>query len=181
TMWVSTLCFVLCHKWTLYDEQLTSRLDSPAHRGDFLVDVLEGITVADVKLETRATVFQGMKLGEIVQLIAASHQNYFPVVDTAGNFVGIFTSDDVRSHLFNDVVWQLANARDIMATRIISVTPKDDLNTALRKFTELNLDELPVIDPNNSTRLLGMLRRHDVIDCYNRKLSEYHQETANQS
>ncbi|HEX4412748.1 MAG TPA: chloride channel protein [Lacipirellulaceae bacterium] len=178
TMWVSTLCFVLCHKWTLYDEQLPSRLDSPAHRGDFLVDVLEGITVADVKLEERTPVFQGMPLGEIVQLVAASHQNYFPVVDAAGGLVGIFTSDDVRSHLFNDVVWQLANARDIMATRIISVTPEDDLNTALRKFTELNLDELPVIDPNNSARLLGMLRRHDVIGRYNKKLSEYHQETA---
>ncbi len=81
TMWVSTLCFVLCHRWTLYHEQLASRLDSPAHRGDFLVDVLEGISVGDVPLEQRATVFQGMPLGDIVQLIATSRQNYFPVID----------------------------------------------------------------------------------------------------
>jgi CIC family chloride channel protein len=175
TMWVSTLCFVLCHRWTLYHEQLPSRLDSPAHRGDFLVDVLEGISVGDVPLEQRATVFQGMRLGDIVQLIATSRQNYFPVVDAAGKFVGIFSSDDVRSHLFNDSVWELANARDVMTTRVVSVTPADDLNTALKKFTELNLDELPVVKVENANELLGMLRRRDVIAYYNEKLHDHQQ------
>ena len=173
TMWVSTLCFVLCHRWTLYHEQLASRLDSPAHRGDFLVDVLEGINVGDVPLEQRATVFQGMLLGDIVQLIATSRQNYFPVVDKEARFVGIFSSDDVRSHLFNDSVWQLANARDVMTTRVVTVTPKDDLNVALKRFTELNLDELPVVEAVCPTQLIGMLRRRDVIACYNQKLHEF--------
>jgi CIC family chloride channel protein len=180
TMWVSTLCFVLCHRWTLYDEQLVSHLDSPAHRGDFLVDVLEGISVADVPLVQRATVFQGMCLGEIVQLLATSRQNYFPVVDKAGRFVGIFSSDDVRSHLFNDAVWQLANARDVMTSRVVTVTPDDDLNTALKRFTELNLDELPVVKVDNNAELLGMLRRRDVIACYNEKLHNYQEQTREQ-
>jgi CIC family chloride channel protein len=177
-MWVSTLCFVLCHRWTLYHEQLPSRLDSPAHRGDFLVDILEGINVGDVPIEQRNTVYQGVSLRDIVKLIATSRQNYFPVIDGAGRFIGIFTSDDVRSHLFNEALWELANARDIMTTRIVSVTPQDDLNTALRRFTELNLDELPVVDANNPSRLIGMLRRRDVIDCYNKKLSEFHRQTS---
>ena len=180
TMWVSTLCFVLCHRWTLYHEQLASRLDSPAHRGDFLVDVLEGISVADVPLEQRTTVFQGMRLGDIVQLLATSRQNYFPVVDKAGRFIGIFSSDDVRSHLFNDAVWQLANARDLMTTRVVTITPEDDLNTALKRFTELNLDELPVVKTDNRGELLGMLRRRDVIACYNEKLHNYQQQVREQ-
>lgn len=175
TMWVSTLCFVLCHRWTLYHEQLPSRLDSPAHRGDFLVDVLEGIRVGDVSLEQRETVFQGMRLGDIVQLIATSRQNYFPVVDRDGKFVGIFTSDDVRSHLFNDVLWELANARDVMTTRVVTVKPDDDLNTALKRFTELNLDELPVVNTDNAFQLVGMLRRRDVIACYNQQLHHFQQ------
>ncbi len=173
TMWVSTLCFVLCHRWTLYDQQLGSRLDSPAHRGDFLVDVLEGICVADIPLEQCPPVFQGTLLREIVQLIAASRQHYFPVVDRDDRFIGIFSSDDVRSHLFSDSLWELANARDVMTTRVVSVTPEDDLNTALKRFTELNLDELPVISADNRFKLLGMLRRRDAIACYNQKLHEF--------
>ncbi|HEX3602429.1 MAG TPA: chloride channel protein [Lacipirellulaceae bacterium] len=176
TMWVSTLCFVLCHRWTLYDEQLPSRIDSPAHRGDFLVDVLEGIFVSDIPLEQRPCVAQEMPLGEIVQLLATSRQNYFPVVDGDGKFVGIFSSDDVRSHLFNDSVWQLAIARDVMTTRVVSITPENDLNTALKRFTELNLDELPVVKTENSNELLGMLRRRDVIAHYNEQLHQYQQQ-----
>jgi len=175
-MWVSTLCFVLCHRWTLYDQQLPSRLESPAHRGDFLVDVLEGIRIADIPLERRDTVFQGMLVRDIVQLLALSRQHYFPVVDDQGKFIGIFTSDDVRSHLFNDVVWELANARDVMTTRLLTVTPQDDLNTALKRFTELNLDEIPVVSATDKTHLLGMLRRREVIACYNDKLHEFQRQ-----
>jgi CIC family chloride channel protein len=97
------------------------------------------------------------------------------VVDHENHFVGIFSSDDVRAHLFNDSLWELANARDIMTTRIVSVTPQDDLNTAMKRFTELNLDELPVVDCSNPTQLLGMLRRRDVIACYNEKLHHFQQ------
>lgn len=178
TMWVSTLCFVLCHRWTLYDQQLVSRLDSPAHRGDFLVDVLEGISVADIPLEQRPTVFQGTKLRDIVQLIAASRQHYFPVVDRNDRFIGIFSSDDVRAHLLDDAVWELANARDVMTTRVVSVTPEDDLNTALKRFTELNLDELPVVSGENPFQLMGMLRRRDAIACYNEKLHAFQQQAS---
>ena len=42
----------------------------------------------------------------------------------------------------------------------------DDLNTALKRFTELNLDELPVVEKGNPKKLLGMLRRKDVIAHY---------------
>ena len=71
-MWVSTLCFLLCSRWKLYHQQLPSRLDSPAHRGDFLIDVLEGLSVADVPLGDRpiTRVPEATSLKDIVQLLA---------------------------------------------------------------------------------------------------------------
>jgi len=176
TMWVSTLCFILCQRWTLYDKQVPSRLDSPAHRGDFLIDVLEGIRVKDVRWKDRQTVAEGMSLKEIVHMLADSRQHYFPVVDGNGRFVGIFSTDDVRSYLYNELIWELANARDVMTTRVVSVTPEDDLNTALTRFTTLNLDELPVVAVDNSQTLLGMLRRKDVIARYNQQMLAHQQE-----
>jgi CIC family chloride channel protein len=177
TMWVSTLCFLLCRRWKLYHQQLPSRLDSPAHRGDFLIDVLEGILVSDVPPNDRpiTRVPEATSLKEIVQMLAQSRQHYFPVVDDAGKMVGIFSSDDVRAYLFNDVIWQLALARDVMITKLVTVTPQDDLNTALKRFTELNLDELPVVDPQDRAHLLGMLRRKDTISLYNRRLADLKQ------
>ena len=181
TMWVSTLCFMLCQRWTLYEKQVPSRLDSPAHRGDFLVDVLEGIHVKDVPWKQRETIFEGMKLKEIVRHLAESRQHYFPVVDAAGHFVGIFSTDDVRRYLYDESIWELAIARDVMTSRIVSVRPGEDLNSALKRFTDLNLDELPVVAAEDPRQLLGMLRRKDVIARYNQALLEHKQAVLDQS
>lgn len=172
TMWVSTLCFLLCRRWTLYEKQVPSRLESPAHRGDFFVDMLEGIKVEEVyqKDPEMLLIRESTSMDGIVHMLADSHQHYFPVVDEQNRMVGIFSADDVRSYLYDEAIWQLAVARDIMVTNIVSVTPNDDLNTALTRFTSLNLDELPVLDPNDSSTLLGMLRRKETIGFYNNKL-----------
>ena len=93
-----------------------------------------------------------------------------------GELEGIFSSDDVRGYLIDDSLWELANASDIMTTDLITITPKDDLNTALRRFTQLNIDELPVVEEKNPRILLGMLRRKDVIGAYNQRLMAHRQE-----
>jgi CIC family chloride channel protein len=181
TMWVSTLCFLMSRRWTLYEKQVPSRLDSPAHRGDFLVDVLEGIHVRDVELKQRQTVPESLALRDILQLVPGTRQNYFPVVDARNRLVGIFSTDDVRRFFYDETLWQLAVARDLMTTRLITVTPADDLNTAIRRFTELNLDELPVVSADDSGTLLGMLRRKDAIAVYNRQLMSLKQATLEQA
>lgn len=180
TMWVCTLCFLLCRRWTLYHQQVPSRLESPAHRGDFIVDLLEGMKVADVPFHDGRVIkiAESTSLDDIVHRLAKTQQHYFPVVNGEGQMVGIFSSDDVRSYLYDETIWQLAVARDIMVTNVVSVTPKDDLNTALQRFTMLNLDELPVVDPDNSGKLLGMLRRKETIAVYNRRLMEHKQASA---
>ena len=48
-MLVSVINFaILSRRWTLYEEQVPSLVDSPAHLGDFVIDVLEGIKVREV-------------------------------------------------------------------------------------------------------------------------------------
>ena len=49
---------------------------------------------------------------------------------------------------------------------MLTVTPEDNLHTALRRMTELNVDELPVVDPEDPTRLLGLLSRRQLTLAY---------------
>ena len=49
---------------------------------------------------------------------------------------------------------------------MLSVTPEDNLHTALRRMTELNVDELPVVDQEDRTRLLGLLSRRKLTLAY---------------
>ena len=170
----STLCFVLCRRWKLYEKQVPSRLESPAHRGDFIVDLLEGIKVSEVFRDDLQLIHiaEGLSLEDIVHRVAEDHQHYYPVEDGAGRMIGIFSADDVREYLYDESIWKLANARDVMTADYLFVTPDDDLNTALERFTQLNIDELPVLEDTESRRLLGMLRRKETIGFYNRRLIE---------
>ncbi|QDT36301.1 chloride channel protein [Stratiformator vulcanicus] len=175
TMLVSTLCFLLLHGQTIYVKQVPTRLDSPAHRGDFLVDILAGLKVDGIFRRDRPfmTIPESASLDDIVHRLAESHQHYFPVVDKNDEMIGIFSADDVRAYIFDSTLWKLANARDVMTTEFVSVLPDDDLNHAMRRFTALNLDELPVMDPIESTKILGFVRRKEAIAAYNRRLAEH--------
>ncbi|NQV28114.1 MAG: chloride channel protein [Rhodopirellula sp.] len=170
----STLCFVLARRWKLYEKQVPSRLQSPAHRGDFIIDLLEGIKVEEVYRADLKQIHipEGMPLEQIVHRVAENHQHFYPVEDAAGRMVGIFSTDDVREYLYDDSIWKLANARDVMIANYLYVLPQDDLNTALERFTQLNIDELPVLADAESRRLIGMLRRKETIGFYNRRLIE---------
>jgi len=172
TLWVASLCYLFGSHTTLYRKQVRTLVDSPAHHGDFVVDVLEGITVADVyqRKPNLVKIPEGMTLRGIVHSLTMTSQRYFPVVDDNDTMVGIFSAEDVRSYLYDETIWQLAVARDVMTTNIVTVTPPEDLNSALRKFTVINVDELPVVEEG---ALLGMLRRKEAIAAYNRRLMEH--------
>ena len=175
TLWVSTLTFLLGRRWTLYIKQVPTRLDSPAHRGDFFVDVLEGIKVENVfkRAPSLKLIHEGTTLDDIVHALAESIQRYFPVVDAQGKLVGIFSEEDVRGYLYDDTIWQIANARDVMNGKVVTVTPNDDLNTALGKFTATNVDELPVVSASDQQHLIGIITRKDVIAAYNLRRLEH--------
>ncbi|QDT89331.1 chloride channel protein [Gimesia algae] len=175
TMLSSTLCFVLCQKVHLYQKQYPSRLDSPAHRGDFLIDVLEGSHVSDVFDPGRKIqlIHQSKTLDEIVHSLAGTQQHYFPVVDDEGRIIGIFSEDDVRAYLYDETIWKLALARDIMQSNFVKVRPDDDLNTVMQRFTAINVEALPVVDQEDSGILLGMLNRKETIGYYNQQLMKH--------
>ncbi len=170
-MWVCAITFVICTPWTLYRKQVLNRAHSPAHKGEFMVPLLQDIVVADV-MEDRA--FQNVRIGtplkEIVHLVADTHADYFPVLDNDGRFVGIFSAHDIRSFTYDDTLHELAVAADFMTTSVISITPKDDLHVALQRFNLKNIDELPVVDPDDKHKLLGMLRRRALSRAYDERL-----------
>jgi CIC family chloride channel protein len=62
--------------------------------------------------------------------------------------------------------------KDICTSDIIVTTPTDDLNSVLQKFTEKNIDSLPVVRDDDHGVLIGMINRREVIAFYNEKIQE---------
>ncbi|MCA9174636.1 MAG: chloride channel protein [Planctomycetales bacterium] len=183
TLWVSAICFILCQPWSLYAAQVPNRIDSPAHRGDFTIDLLSNVLVKDV-FKPRESIMrfqESSSLDEIVHALAKTPQRYFPVYNSDDELTGIFSAEDVRSYLYDDILWSVANAKDVMIEDVITLTVDEDLNAALNRFTALNVDELPVVSNENPNQIVGWLRRKEAIAAYNqRRLELKKQQQAEQ-
>lgn len=158
----------LSRRWTIYEEQVSSPLDSPAHRGDFVIDVLERIRVGQVPIRSDGLelMLETTPFPQILRRVADSSETLFPVVDADGRLTGIFSLRDVRPALLGTGVGPLVVADDLARRPALSVTTEDDLHTALKRMTELNVDELPVVEVGDPTRLIGLLGRRDLVAAY---------------
>lgn len=174
SMLVCALAYLVSRKWTIYVKQVQNRVASRAHRGEFFFDVLAAIRVRDLlpRLKHVQLIPEEMTFNQFREIFSSGEQQYFPVVDRDRNFTGIFSINDVRSILFDEEIGNLILMKDIANTDIIYLTPSDDLNEALRKFTVKNLNQIPVVKEDNPRQLLGMLDRGEVIQAYNDRINE---------
>lgn len=164
---------ILSQKWTLYEEQVSTLVDSPAHFGDFVVDVLAQMHVREVyNPGHRATLVpEGMPLPEVLRVVADSNDTYFPVVDDEKKLIGIFSLHDIRSTLTGNPAGALILASDLARSPVTTITPDDNLHDVLRIYTQKQFVELPVVDPTDPDRVICMLPRGDVIAAYDRQIS----------
>ncbi len=170
-MWVCGLTFLLSRRFALYQKQVSHRAESPAHAGEYQVALLEKMTVADVfEPGELAPVPIATSLREIVRLLVHSREDYFHVVDEQGRFVGVFSANDVRQFTFDQELYELAIAGDVMTSPPVAVTKDEDLHRALDKFDSVRLDELPVVASDDPQRLLGRLRRRAINRAYTKQL-----------
>jgi len=173
-MWVCAIASIIGRRWSIYQKQVDTRADSPAHYGDFVKDYLEEIFVRDI-FNPDATfqhIPENMTLKTFIPIMTETDQQNFPVVNEDGELTGIFSIADVREILVERDLDNLLIIREIADENVSSVTLNENLASALRKFTESEVDKLPVVDSENNRRLLGMIRRRDVIGSYYRKISE---------
>ena len=169
-MLVCTTTYLCTARTHLYQEQVRSRIDSPVHRGEMQVDLLDGLFVKELPLKTDLHCLQAsVPLRDILPMIPETDQNYFPVVEEDGRMCGIFSLDDIREVIYEGQLGELVIAGDIALEDFLYLVPDEDLHSALKKFTARNLDELPVLEAN-SMRYLGMLSRREVIRLYNERL-----------
>ncbi len=166
---VCSLCYLLAKKWTIFENQVKSRIDSPAHAGEFMMDILQTMKVENLTslIKDVRCVNEDMPFSEFKKIFQTTKQHYFPVMDSKGDFSGIFSSTDIREVIFTSHLEDLVVMKDIMISDIITTTPSEDLNTVLLKLTQKNIDALPVVNEDSHGTFLGLIYRRDIISHYN--------------
>jgi CIC family chloride channel protein len=181
-MLVSSVAYLLTRGVSIYEQQVPGRVDSPAHIGEFEIDILERLTVGEIMNAEQkvVTVPPGASFETVLELVADADQYAFPVVDASGVVEGMFSINDVRRVMATPEVWPLLVASDLGVTArgMAYLEPDDDLHTALQRFTAFRRDILPVVDGRPPAPVIGLLRHHEVMETYDREILRLREANA---
>jgi len=136
-----------------------------------VVDLLDTITVGEVMTPDPMVVPADMPVEELSALLLETGHHGLPVVDGNGRLAGIVTLSDVqRSAASGDVDQTVA---DIATLSPITCFPDQTVREALEQLRGRELGRLPVVDRVDPGRVVGMLRRENVVAAYSRLLHEH--------
>jgi chloride channel protein, CIC family len=173
-MVVSALAYLLLGRISLYENQVATRVDSPAHVGDYSVDIMGNLLVRDAVVKNRKieTIPEGMGFEEMLQFIVNSNQQDFPVLDKRGNLTGIISMTDLRTAMADVSLHGLLVAKDIAVTGVMAVAMDDSLSTALKLMAVLNVRELPVVTKGDPGKIISIVSRKDITRAYHEEMEQ---------
>ena len=178
---VSSLSFLLLGNVSLYEKQVATRVDSPAHVGDYSVDIMDHLQVQDAVVSGRKveTIPQDMSFESVLERMTNSNQQDFPVVDKEDNLIGIISMTDLRTAMADASLHPLLVAKDIAVTGVMAVTMEDSLNTALKLMAVVNVRELPVVSKEDPGRIISMVSRKDITRAYHKEMERMKRPNIN--
>ena len=152
-----SISHILVWRWSIYEKQLESRLDSPAHRGEVITDILDSMHVKDFINRDIISVSEDTRVNRVLSIIHDTRYPLLPVVED-GKVVGVVTYHDLLRTPLDDN----ARVKDIMRREFPIAYPFENLNNILKKMLNHKIDALPVIDPKDNS-LLGLIDERDII------------------
>ncbi len=170
-MLAEAVTFVMVRRWTLYEKQVPTRRDSPAHGGEYVLDLLQDIRVREVYRRdlTVMPVQASTPLETLLRHASESNQAVFPVMTPDQKVEGVVTLDTLRAFFFDEDIGQLAIAADCEMP-FIYVTEADTMGTALERFASSHYPQLPVVDPEDPHHIVGLLGYEDLLQAYSKEL-----------
>jgi len=132
-------------------------------------DPLATITVGQALTQPVVSVHQDTTIRELMRLIAKSGREWFPVLDGTEGLTGVVTYRDVAKAVEDGRVDE--RVLDHMTREVLRAFSDESLRDILIRFSRGNIGHLPVVDPANPNRLVGVITHMDVNKMYHRALS----------
>lgn len=133
-------------------------------------NLLRSIHVSDVRLDEIELIPDQTPLPELIAKVMESPHHTFYTVNNEGTITGTITETELRPIITEyDHLKDVIVASDIVNPQVITINKDNDLDYVLNLFGKWNLDQFPVVDPENPNKILGAVRRQEVISIYNRE------------
>ena len=151
-------------RYSLYTHKLHEKgIDLVSGREE---SVLKQIRVRDVMHGEFHSVPPSESFGNLATAFFSSKIDYLYLTGERGDLMGVVSLADLRPHLKDESLWPLVCARDVATLDPVAVMPSESLLDALNKFAYRNVAQLPVVSDPHMRKLIGVIRRSDLLDGY---------------
>lgn len=135
------------------------------------INVMESIFVKEVYTKEYEVINFRDNFNQIFTKIIRGRGRIFPVTDDKNNVVGIISVASIREHLLQkDELQDVLIASDLFIPINKFVKLEDNCQTALDLMRQYDCDSYPVVEKQNSRKLIGMIFLKDIHDAYQKEI-----------
>jgi CIC family chloride channel protein len=128
----------------------------------------------DKLIETNfSTVRLDASLGNLVEVIAKSRRNLYPVIDDENNYYGVLNMDAVRDVMFLPQHYKTVFIRNLMAKSPVTIQPGEIMEDVAHKFHQSNEFNIPVLD---NGKYVGFVSRARLFSSYRQLLKKWSED-----
>jgi CIC family chloride channel protein len=103
----------------------------------------------------------------LVEAVAHSKRNIFPVTDDQGTLAGIIGLEDVREIMFNTTLYDSISVDQLMQKPLVTANVNDDMSLIMEKFDKSGVWNIPVVKEG---KYIGFISKSRVFSNYRDKL-----------
>jgi CIC family chloride channel protein len=164
SMIATAIAYIITGKHTIYQSQLPSRAESPAHKGEFAIPPLQKLFVKDAMSNYVTTANPDMLVSEAAEIMKKHGIRGLPVTNLQGELVGIITVTDIlQIHPDERTKRTIAS---VMTKDPFVTYPDENLSSVMEKLTGNQIGRLPVVNMKNKKQIIGIITREDIWRVY---------------
>ncbi len=133
-------------------------------------NVLKSIYVDEIMHFDPITLNSKTPLNYVVAKLMESPNHRIYTVDDENNLLGAISEAEIRPLITEyESLKHTLIAEDISRTKIGKIKSDKDLDFALKLLTKQDIEEIPVVSPDDDRKVIGTISRNDILSAYNRE------------
>lgn len=154
--------------YSIYTMRLAKRGELITHHKDKAVLTL--LKVGNVIETDFLPVYPEMTLKEMVDVIALSKRNLFPVINERRELLGVVLLDEIRNIIFRPELYRRMRVSTFMSSAPGRIDVNSSMEDVMKTFDNTGAWNLPVVDDG---KYVGFVSKSKIFNSYRRVLRHY--------
>ena len=154
--------------YSIYTKRIAKKGELLTHDSDQAVLTL--LKTNDLIESDFKTVKIDASLGDLVEVVADSKRNIFPVVDDRNHFHGYVSLEDIRHDMFKKDLYEKMHVYNFMVSAPAYVYIDEKMDSVMEKFEKTQAWNLPVVDHDRI--YIGFVSKSKIFSAYRDQLKQ---------